>query len=288
MEERRGKKWEKVKAHKNLNLSKNKAQKTTEQVQKNFTDCGNNETNDFLITVNMVHVTDDRKARKRNTYADVVKVTKAQPLMSKNKSSDGNRKDGEYQLDLEKIKSLLIKDEKLNSSRIATSPPKMINNTSIASNSSNSFSKSGDFETFHTQNGELSDILEELGNVEKHKEHDINVTSLGRLRGHFCADTIFNLSHRALSDAEIKVLEKGLDFAPIQRKINELELREDFEQFCRRMRVKWYFRNEPSESFSNKPAFCPKSNWKPPEGHPNLEVFLSYVDRNAIGLFQSF
>ena len=64
----------------------------------------------------------------------------------------------------------------------------------------------------------MLDILEELGNVEKVNEHDVNVTSLGRLRGHFCSDTIFNISHRILSDAAIKVLEKGLDFAHIQRK----------------------------------------------------------------------
>ena len=92
---------------------------------------------------------------------------------------------------------------------------------SIVSSSSNSFSKSGDFETFDTQDCELLDILEELGSVEKAKEYDVNVTSLGCLRGHFCSDTIFNLSHRVLSDAEIKVLEKGLDFVPIQTKINE-------------------------------------------------------------------
>ena len=100
------------------------------------------------------------------------------------------------------------------------------------------------------------------------------MTSLGRLRGYFCSDTIFNLSHKVLSDTEIKILEKGSDFAPIQRKINEPELREDFEEFCHRMGVQ----NEPSESFSNKPAFSPKSNWKPPEGYPNLEVFLSQIE----------
>ena len=59
-----------------------------------------------------------------------------------------------------------------------------------------------------------------------------------RLRGYFCSETIFNLSHRVLTDTEIKVLEKGLDFAPIQRKINEPELRRDFNEFCRRMRLK--------------------------------------------------
>ena len=185
----------------------------------------------------MMNITDNRKARKRKNYADIVKVTKAQPLILENKSSHGNKKDGENQLDLEKINSLLIKDEKLNSSRIVTSPPKMISNTSIASNSSNSFSKVGDFETFDTQDRELLDVLEELGNVEKAKGHDVDVTSLSRLKGHFCSDTIFNLSHKVLSDAEIKVLEKGLDFAPIQRKIDEPELRDDFQEFCRRMRV---------------------------------------------------
>ena len=185
----------------------------------------------------MMNVTDNRKARKRKNYADIVKVTKAQPLILENKSSHGNKKDGENQLDLEKINSLLIKDEKLNSSRIVTSPPKMISNTSIASNSSNSFSKVGDFETFDTQDRELLDVLEELGNVEKAKGHDVDVTRLSRLKGHFCSDTIFNLSHKVLSDAEIKVLEKGLDFAPIQRKIDEPELRDDFQELCRRMRV---------------------------------------------------
>ena len=62
-----------------------------------------------------------------------------------------------------------------------------------------------------------------------------HITSLGRLGGHFCSATI---SHRVLSDAKIKVLEKGLDFAPIQSKIMEPELREDFAEFCRRLRDK--------------------------------------------------
>ena len=35
-----------------------------------------------------------------------------------------------------------------------------------------------------------------------------------------------------------KVLGKGLDFAPIQRKINEPELRRDVNEFCRRMCLK--------------------------------------------------
>ena len=44
------------------------------------------------------------------------------------------------------------------------------------------------------------------------------------------------------------------------------------------MRIKWNFQNEPSEDFSDKPAFCPKSSWKPPAGHPGLELFLSQIE----------
>ena len=72
-------------------------------------------------------------------------------------------------------------------------------------------------------------------------------------------------------------MEKGLDFAPIQNK--EPELRKDFHQFSRRMRIKRHFRDEPSENFSTIPAFRSKSPWKPPTGHPNLKVLFSSVEK---------
>ena len=40
------------------------------------------------------------------------------------------------------------------------------------------------------------------------------------------------------------------------------------------MRIKLNLQNEPSQDFSEKTAFRMKSSWKPPIGHPNLEVFL--------------
>ena len=36
----------------------------------------------------------------------------------------------------------------------------------------------------------------------------------------------------------------------IYNKVNEPELRKDYDEFCRQMRIKWHFRNEPSENFS--------------------------------------
>ena len=74
-------------------------------------------------------------------------------------------------------------------------------------------------------------ILEELysSNRETSVMGSSSITANeNRLTGYCCSDTFFNLSNRVLSDNEIKVLEKGLDFAPIQRKINEPELRSDF------------------------------------------------------------
>ena len=103
MEKRRVKKWEKVKAHKSLNPSRNKTQETTEEVEKNSRDTENNEIRDLPITVNMTHVTDNRKARKRKTYADVVKVTQTQPLVSEIKISHFRKRTVRIKLILKKI-----------------------------------------------------------------------------------------------------------------------------------------------------------------------------------------
>ena len=65
-----------------------------------------------------------------------------------------------------------------------------------------------------------------------------NNTDNTRLTGYFCSETVFNLSNRDLSEAEIKVSEKGLDYAPIQNKINEPKLMNDFNEFCRKMHLK--------------------------------------------------
>ena len=44
------------------------------------------------------------------------------------------------------------------------------------------------------------------------------------------------------------------------------------------MRLKSYFRDEPTPFFSDQLSFSPISSWSPPAGHPNLEVFLSQTD----------
>ena len=59
------------------------------------------------------------------------------------------------------------------------------------------------------------------------------------ISGYLCSAIVFNLSKKVLSDMETKIFEKRLDNAPIQNKIiNKSELRRDFEDLPRQMRLK--------------------------------------------------
>ena len=77
----------------------------------------------------------------------------------------------------------------------------------------------------------------------------------------------------------MKVIAKGLDFAPIQNKIKGPKLGKDSEKFCRRMRIKWHFSNDVTLQFSEVHAFIPKSKWQSPKGHPNLEIFFNQIEK---------
>ena len=70
-----------------------------------------------------------------------------------------------------------------------------------------------------------------------------SVTELNRLEGYFCSKSVFNLRKNVLTQTEASVLEKRLDFASAQKSLNELELRNDFEEFSHRMQCKWHFCN---------------------------------------------
>ena len=75
--------------------------------------------------------------------------------------------------------------------------------------------------------------LEDLASIgnsvcSQNKNITIKVTSEGWISDNFCANIVFNLSHDVLTETDIKVFEKGLDYAPIQEEINDPELRKDF------------------------------------------------------------
>ena len=85
-------------------------------------------------------------------------------------------------------------------------------------------------------------------------------------------ETVFNLSDSVLSN-EIKLLEKDLSFAPVQRKINEPELLKDFDEFYRKREPIVILGMSLHKTLVLVAAFTGKSSWKPLLGLPNLEVF---------------
>ena len=100
----------------------------------------------------------------------------------------------------------------------------------------------------------------------------------GRMNGYSCSDLVFNLSHKVLPNLEIDILGKGIGFSLTTTFINEVDLTRGSVNFAKKMRCKWFFCNEPTEDFSEIPAFRIKSNWSPPKGHPALEMFLSQME----------
>ena len=104
------------------------------------------------------------------------------------------------------------------------------------------------------QDEELLSILEDLQHIEM---PEINVCN--RIQEYFFSDTVFGLSKKVLSETEMRVIAKGLDFATIQ--------------------IKWHFSNDVTLQPSEIPAFTPKFKWQSPKGHPNLEVFLNQIEK---------
>ena len=100
----------------------------------------------------------------------------------------------------------------------------------------------------------------------------------GRLKGYFCSDVVLNLSSKVLSETEINVLGKRLGFTPTTSFNNEADLKRDFKDLTRKLRCKWYFRNNTIKSFSQLPAFRSKSSCNPPQRHTALEMSLSQLE----------
>ena len=105
-----------------------------------------------------------------------------------------------------------------------------------------------------------------------------DITPGERLQGQFVSKNVFNLSNRVLTEAEISLLDKGLQFVPTPEKIDRYQIKKDLERLGRHIRLKMHFRNEPTENFSTTPAFRVPSNWTPPINDIQLEIYLSEIE----------
>ena len=184
-------------------------------------------------------ITDNRKTREKykqrlNRTKETVTTVKSNNVLREDKQQgDENGKSyaeavkynriniSNDTVNLSEIYNQLLEDELNNTSKVEVSPPKVCTNSASSSNASDSIDVEDSFTISSSQDVEILSILEELQRKSPSKAFN---NSNDRLSGY--------LSKKVLTDIEIKVLEKGLDYAPIQNKINEPELRRDFEEFC--------------------------------------------------------
>ena len=152
-------------------------------------------------------------------------------------SESSKKESGNESVDLEAIKKNLLNAEVSKSSKISNTLPNICLDTSAPHNFSNFVSETTKTKTvmLFTQDKEILQISEELENNATANftgcQNNCN-TEAFRMKGYFCSDTVLNLDHKVFSEYETKVLEKGLDFPLIQKKVNEPEVRQDFENFA--------------------------------------------------------
>ena len=81
-------------------------------------------------------------------------------------------------------------------------------------------------------------------------------------------NTVVNLSRRELTEGEVSLLSKGLNFCPTPKDLHRFNLRKDINEFIRRIRLEEYFYDGDNVGgdFSDVPAFKSKSTWSPERG----------------------
>ena len=76
-----------------------------------------------------------------------------------------------------------------------------------------------------------------------------------RMKEKFVSKNVFNLSNRVLTESEISVLGKGLNFVQKPEKRDHYQIRKDPQRLGGDIKLKMYYKTEPSSVFSEKPAF---------------------------------
>lgn len=83
---------------------------------------------------------------------------------------------------------------------------------------------------------------------------------------------IVNRSNKALTESQIRVLAKGLKFAPSS--LRESHYEDSIARLSRTIRIRSYFHDD-SAPIEHPPPFRKKSTWMPPPAHPHIEEYLS-------------
>ena len=98
---------------------------------------------------------------------------------------------------------------------------------------------------------------------------------------------MFDLSHRELTELEISVLYKGLNFVQMPEKLDPLQIKNDPERLGRDIKLRMYFKANPTPAFAEKPAFKVSSTWTPPIRDVELEFYLSESEDKLLSINES-
>ena len=130
-----------------------------------------------------------------------------------------------------------------------------------------------DGEDVQTQRDEINQMVEEDERAEQNCP-----------RG-FVSRNVVNLSDRRLTNSEIKVLSKGLNFCPTPKEINKFELAKDISEFGRIMKCKAYFAGVGEvrhNKLDRETRFKAKSTRIPDRVDPALELFLNSLNEKVL------
>ena len=127
---------------------------------------------------------------------------------------------------------------------------------------------------------------ENLHNCEKEgnvlKENNIASQIGVRLEGKFVSKNVINLSRRNLSASEISLLSKGLKFVPAANKIDRAKLKIELEEYGRKLRLMWHFRNDERSFAADR--FRPKSSFNPRNKDVIIETYLSCLEERLLDI----
>ena len=118
-------------------------------------------------------------------------------------------------------------------------------------------------------------------------ENNAETSDSKRMEGKFASQNVFNLSDRVLTENEIKVLDKVLNFVPTPEKLDRLQIKNDLEKLGRDIKLRMFYQNDLSPSFSEKPAFKVPSSWTPPIRDVQHELYLSEIEDKQININES-
>ena len=84
-----------------------------------------------------------------------------------------------------------------------------------------------------------------------------------RTEGMFVSKNILNLSNRVLTEYEIRVLGKGLNFVLTYEKLDHYQIKKDLQRLRRDIKLRMYYKTDATPAFSENKEFKIPSNWTP-------------------------